>query len=156
MKKKPISILDLAPPAQIVVDTSRGPVEVFPIGAAGIAHIITRFPVILAIGSGASLRTIINAAPEALKVIVAIACGCEGAEGEAAAEAMVLPDQMRIAIAAVDASFPGGISSFFDELASVTERHAQKQAPKPRAAGSSRRTWREMLLSRLRATPRQA
>lgn len=103
------------------VETARGRLEVRGLGAGEIMKLVTKHPVLSAQEGSVSIdvKSILNASPELVPEIIAIAAGMPGKQGEKAVRALSATDQAKILNFVIERSLPSGPGPFVEEVAQL-------------------------------------
>lgn len=126
-RKKRVQIIDLAPRSS-VVQISIGEVEVSKLGAGELVRLFLNYPSLRAVGSGKiDVQALASDCPGAIPEIISLGTG-NGDEGINGANALDACDQLLILTEIIEISFPNGVRSFLERLATVMKALSLKQA----------------------------
>ena len=103
------------------VDTDHGRLGVRGLNAGEILRLMRRFPVLQtsAGSAGLNVESMVEAAPEAIPVMISLACDMPGRQGERAAMRLSAPDQLAVLTASIRLSLPTGPAGFLERLADL-------------------------------------
>jgi hypothetical protein len=124
-------LVDIAPATETV--TIRGTaIEVYGVSAAGVAHLLARFPALRQLMSGveASADDLMALAGEAVAPVIAAGTGAPGdADAEAAAGRLSIDEQADLLSAIFRLTFPQGVGPFVEKLGALAGSAASPAVP---------------------------
>lgn len=105
------------------VDTDHGRLGVRGLNAGELLRLMRQFPVLqtTAGSTGLNIEAMVAAAPEAIPVMIGLACDMPGRQGERAAQRLSAPDQLAVLTASIRLSLPTGPAGFLARLAELMQ-----------------------------------